>query len=209
VLPRPVIKFVSTALVLTFVCLRQLSSAARTACGRHRARTLDAVGDWSERSVGPPGARTPHAAAEPQSWTKQKCPDMAARNYLPAPLEAGSTLLRIDASSVNSHRNETYIAALSAVTFAVKSIDLTMAYFSPDSQLEDALRDASRRGAKVRLLLPGLSDFGGIVEAGRAHYSSCSRTASRSTRSGVHCCMPRRSRSTASGAPWDRPTGTG
>lgn len=106
-----------------------------------------------------------------QSWTKQKCPDMAALNYLPAPLEAGSTLLRINASSVDSHRNETYIAALSAVTFAVKSIDLTMAYFSPDSQLEDALRDAARRGVKVRLLLPGLSDFGGIVQAGRAHYS--------------------------------------
>lgn len=106
-----------------------------------------------------------------QSWAKQKCPDMAALNYLPAPLEAGRTLLRIDASSVDSHRNETYIAALSAVTFAVKSIDLTMAYFSPDSQLEDALRDASKRGVKVRLLLPGLSDFGGIVEAGRAHYS--------------------------------------
>ncbi len=46
-----------------------------------------------------------------------------------------------------------------------------MAYFSPDSQLEDALRDAARRGVKVRLLLPGLSDFGGIVAAGRAHYS--------------------------------------
>lgn len=106
-----------------------------------------------------------------QSWAKQKCLGLAALNYLPAPREAGSTLLRIEASSVDSRRNETYIAALSAVTFAVKSIDLTMAYFSPDSQLEDALRAAAKRGVKVRLLLPGLSDFGGIVEAGRAHYS--------------------------------------
>jgi cardiolipin synthase len=106
-----------------------------------------------------------------QSWSKQKCEGMAVRDYLPAPLEVGSTLLRIDASSVDSRRNETYVAALSAVTFAVKSIDLTMAYFSPDTQLEDALRAAARRGVKVRLLLPGLSDFGGIVAAGRAHYS--------------------------------------
>jgi cardiolipin synthase A/B len=106
-----------------------------------------------------------------QSWSKQKCKGMAARDYLPAPQQAGSTLLRIDASSVDSRRNETYVAALSAVTFAAKSIDLTMAYFSPDSQLEDALRAAARRGVKVRLLLPGLSDFGGIVQAGRAHYS--------------------------------------
>jgi cardiolipin synthase len=105
-----------------------------------------------------------------QSWAKQKCPAMTELNYLPAPLEAGGTLLRINASSVDMNRNATYIDALSAVTFAVKSIDLTMAYFSPDSQLEDALRAAARRGVKVRLLLPGLSDFGGILHAGRAHY---------------------------------------
>lgn len=106
-----------------------------------------------------------------QSWSKQKCPEPAALNYLPAPAEAGSTLLRINASSVDLHRNATYVDALSAVTFATKSVDLTMAYFSPDSQLEDALRAAAKRGVKVRLLLPGLSDFGGIVQAGRAHYS--------------------------------------
>jgi cardiolipin synthase len=95
---------------------------------------------------------------------------MAPLDYLPAPVEAGSTLLRIDASSVDSRRNETYLAALSAVTFATKSIDLTMAYFSPDRQLEKALRAAARRGVKVRLLLPGLTDFGGMVHAARAHY---------------------------------------
>jgi cardiolipin synthase A/B len=105
-----------------------------------------------------------------QSWSKQKCKGMAELDYLPESKKAGNTLLRIDASSVDSRRNETYVAALSAVTFARKSIDLTMAYFSPDSQLEDALRAAARRGVKVRLLLPGLSDFGGIVHAGRAHY---------------------------------------
>ena len=145
------------------------ASSSRT----RRPRVVDAKKDgWRDTQIQVQGP----AALEMQklflqSWTKQKCPDMAALDYLPAPLEAGNTLLRIDASSVDSHRNETYIAALSAVTFAVKSIDLTMAYFSPDDQLEDALRDASRRGVKVRLLLPGLSDFGGIVAAGRAHYN--------------------------------------
>jgi cardiolipin synthase len=106
-----------------------------------------------------------------QSWTKQKCTGLAALDYLPAPREAGSTLLRINAASVDARRNETYIAALSAVSSAVKSIDLTMAYFAPDRQLEDALRAAARRGVKVRLLLSGLSDFSGIVQAGRAHYA--------------------------------------
>ncbi len=148
-------------------------SATYTSSSRlRRPRVVDAKKDgWRDTQIQVQGP----AALEMQrlflqSWAKQKCPDMAALNYLPAPLEAGSTLLRIDTSSVDAQRNGTYIAALSAVTFAVKSIDLTMAYFSPDSQLEHALRAAARRGVKVRLLLPGLSDFGGIVQAGRAHY---------------------------------------
>jgi cardiolipin synthase len=138
-----------------------------------RPRVVDARKDgWRDTQIQVQGP----AAVEMQrlflqSWAKQKCTAMTERDYLPAPIEAGNTLLRIDASSVDSRRNETYLAALSAVTFAVKSIDLTMAYFSPDSQLEDALRAAARRGVKVRLLLPGLSDFGGIVQAGRAHYA--------------------------------------
>ncbi|MEO8308413.1 MAG: phospholipase D-like domain-containing protein [Pseudomonadota bacterium] len=148
-------------------------SATYTSSSGRRPLVVDAKKDgWRDTQIQVQGP----AAIEMQrlflqSWAKQKCPDMTALNYLPAPREAGSTLLRIDASSVDSHRNETYIAALTAVTFAVKSIDLTMAYFSPDSQLEDALREAAKRGVKVRLLLPGMSDFGGIVEAGRAHYT--------------------------------------
>jgi cardiolipin synthase len=149
-------------------------SATYTSSSRGRpARVINAKEDgWRDTQIQVQGpAVNEMQRLLLQSWVKQKCPEMAPLNYLPAPREAGSTLLRIDASSVDSHRNETYIAALSAVTFAVRSIDLTMAYFSPDSQLEDALREAAKRGVKVRLLLPGLSDFGGIVEAGRAHYT--------------------------------------
>jgi cardiolipin synthase A/B len=148
-------------------------SATYTSSSRiRRPRVIDAKKDgWRDTQIQVQGP----AVTEMQrlflaSWSKQKCPEMPALDYLPQPAEAGSTLLRIDASSVDARRNETYIAAISAVTFAVKSIDLTMAYFSPDSQLEDALRDAAKRGVKVRLLLPGISDFGGIVQAGRAHY---------------------------------------
>ncbi|MEO8315550.1 MAG: phospholipase D-like domain-containing protein, partial [Pseudomonadota bacterium] len=138
-----------------------------------RTRVVDARKDgWRDTQIQVQGPATIEMQRLfLQSWAKQKCPEMAPLNYLPAPLEAGNTLLQIDASSVDQQRNGTYIAALSAVTFAVKSIDLTMAYFSPDSQLEHALRAAARRGVKVRLLLPGVSDFGGIVQAGRAHYA--------------------------------------
>ncbi len=105
------------------------------------------------------------------SWDKQKCPDRQPANYLPPAREAGKMLMRVDATTVDSTRNETYVSALSALTFAQKSIDLTMAYFSPDDQVEDALLDAADRGVRVRLLLPGLTDFSGIMHAGRAHYT--------------------------------------
>jgi cardiolipin synthase len=148
-------------------------SATYTSSSRFsRTRVVDAKKDgWRDTQIQVQGpAVLEMQRLFLQSWAKQKCPAMTELNYLPAPLEAGGTLLRINASSVDMNRNATYIDALSAVTFAVKSIDLTMAYFSPDSQLEDALRAAARRGVKVRLLLPGLSDFGGILHAGRAHY---------------------------------------
>jgi cardiolipin synthase len=106
-----------------------------------------------------------------ESWEKQKCSARQPVNYLPAAREAGKTLMRVDATSTDSKRNETYVSALSALTFAQKSIDLTMAYFAPDDQVEDALLDAAGRDVRVRLLLAGLTDFGGIMHAGRAHYT--------------------------------------
>lgn len=106
-----------------------------------------------------------------QSWTRQKCPPLRPADYLPPPIDAGDTLLRLNASSIDSRRNQTYAVTLSAITFAKRSIDLTMGYFAPDDQLEEALKDAARRGVRVRLLLPGISDFNGILHAGRAHYS--------------------------------------
>ena len=107
-----------------------------------------------------------------QSWGKQHCAAVRAANYLPPARAAGATLLRLDASSSDSQRNETYAAALTTVMFAQQSIDLTMAYFAPDEQLEQALKEAARRGVRVRLLLAGVSDFRGILYAGRAHYAS-------------------------------------
>ena len=59
---------------------------------------------------------------------------------------------------------------LSVITYAQQSIDITMAYFVPDDALESALRDAAKRGVKVRMILPSYSDFSGVFYAGRAHY---------------------------------------
>ncbi|MEO7775827.1 MAG: phospholipase D-like domain-containing protein [Steroidobacteraceae bacterium] len=149
------------------------SSTYSSSSRRRTAKSIDATKDgWRDTHIevaGPVSAAMQRLFLE--SWTKQKCTDMPAREYVPASQDAGDTLLRLAAASADSRRNEPYLAALSAINAARHTVDLTMAYFAPDNQLEDAVRDAVQRGVRVRLLLSGLSDFNGIVEAGRAHYT--------------------------------------
>ncbi len=47
---------------------------------------------------------------------------------------------------------------------------LTNAYFAPDPQLRQALKDAVRRGVDVKLILPSRTDSALIFHAGRSYY---------------------------------------
>ncbi|MET0292038.1 MAG: phospholipase D-like domain-containing protein [Steroidobacteraceae bacterium] len=139
----------------------------------HRARASEAVKDgWRDTNIEVDGpAVREMQALYAASWEKQKCSAPPRTPVLRDAPAVGSTLLRLDASSTDSRSNETYLAALSSLEAAQETIDLTMAYFSPDPRLEKALAAAASRGVRVRLLLPGLLDFGGILHAGRAHYT--------------------------------------
>ena len=53
---------------------------------------------------------------------------------------------------------------------AQTSITLTMAYFAPDDLLVKLLCDAARRGVRVRLMLPGISDVPLVRIAGHAFF---------------------------------------
>jgi cardiolipin synthase len=55
---------------------------------------------------------------------------------------------------------------------AKESIYLTMSYFAPPDELIDDLCNAARRGVRVRLMLPGLSDIPLMVLAARAFYDT-------------------------------------
>jgi hypothetical protein len=59
------------------------------------------------------------------------------------------TLLQVVASAPKDEFNEVYVTMLSVITYAQRSIDITMAYFVPDDVLEQALKDAARRGVRV------------------------------------------------------------
>ena len=53
---------------------------------------------------------------------------------------------------------------------ARSSIELTMAYFAPPDELIEALCRAARRGARVRLMLPGKCDVNLLITAARSFY---------------------------------------
>jgi cardiolipin synthase len=58
---------------------------------------------------------------------------------------------------------------------AQESIHLTTAYFCPSRAMLAALRAAARRGVKIRLLLPGISDVPPAQYAAMAHYEALLR----------------------------------
>ncbi|HEX8524560.1 MAG TPA: phospholipase D-like domain-containing protein [Tepidisphaeraceae bacterium] len=70
-------------------------------------------------------------------------------------------------------RNSQLVPLISKVLHgATRSIDMTMAYFAPPDDLIDLLCRASKRGVKVRLMLPGRCDINLLVTAARSFYET-------------------------------------
>jgi len=105
-----------------------------------------------------------------EMWSTAECAGEVQPAFVAETTAGGSTLMQIVASAPDDELNEVYVTLLSVITYAQKSIDITMAYFVPDDTLEQALRAAATRGVKVRMILPSYSDFSGVFYAGRAHY---------------------------------------
>jgi cardiolipin synthase len=104
------------------------------------------------------------------TWHAAECPGDVAPAFDPRSFRAGDTVVQVVASKPSDRRNVIYATLLSVLAYAQKSVEVTMAYFVPDDTLENALRDAARRGVAVRIILPAYSDFSGVFYAGRAHY---------------------------------------
>ncbi|MDB6060803.1 MAG: cls [Verrucomicrobiaceae bacterium] len=108
----------------------------------------------------------------PLSNVAQKTAKNNPGNYYPDLPRQGDKIVRVIASTPDDKKNIIYADLLMAIRHAQSSIHLTMAYFSPDAPVIEALRDASKRGVEVTLELPGFSDIWLIFEAGRSHYST-------------------------------------
>lgn len=105
-----------------------------------------------------------------ESWRRQECATLPQKDYFPVLYRQGDTVLRILGSSPNDDINPIYLELLSAIMHAERSIHLTAAYFVPDQQTVEALKDAARRGVDVQLVLAGVSDVWIALQAGRSYY---------------------------------------
>lgn len=105
------------------------------------------------------------------TWERQHGEPLPQRRYLRTLKPDGMHLARAIASRSDDPASPIYVTLISAIDNAEKSIDITVAYFLPDEQLVHALSSAAARGVKVRLVLPGQSDFWAVLAAGRSHYA--------------------------------------
>ncbi len=106
-----------------------------------------------------------------EGWRSQKGPSIAQRGLLSQIPRKGDDVVRILSNEPGSNDNfEVYLTLMSAFQSAEKSIYITMAYFVPDPAFLDVLKAAARRGVDVVLVLPGFSDSGLVLQAGRSHY---------------------------------------
>ncbi len=106
------------------------------------------------------------------TWEKQGGPPLAPRVYFPELKPQGQDIVRAIGSAYDDPYSLIYLTLISAIGNAEKQVHLTHAYFVPDDQLLDALKEAAARGVEVKIILPGFSDSASTFHAGRAHYST-------------------------------------
>jgi cardiolipin synthase len=161
--------------VIAFAGGVNFSNAYRIASGQARRRGLSQQNalheGWRDTHIGLRGTAAKHLESLfRETWTKAECNGTVLPAFREDAVRAGDTIVQIVASTPDDETNDVYATLLSVVTYAQKSIDITMAYFVPDDTLENALKDAAKRGVAVRIILPSYSDFAGVFYAGRAHY---------------------------------------
>lgn len=110
-----------------------------------------------------------------ESWKKQKGDGLPPLDYFPKLTVKGKEVVRAIGSSPDQPLNVIYATLISAIRCAETSVYLTNAYFVPDPQLLDALKDAAERGVDVKMILPSKTDVALVLHAGRSYYGELLR----------------------------------
>ena len=106
-----------------------------------------------------------------ESWALQGCPGELAPAPPPRVATPGQRVIKLVAGDPANGINPSYTALLHAIDASQRTVQLTMAYFAPGSELIQALCDAARRGVAVSLVLPGRSDVAMVLHAARSRYA--------------------------------------
>ena len=94
-------------------------------------------------------------AAFTDNWTQATGAVLHGDDYFPPLKPIGSYPGQMFKSSIEGGSESMQLMYMLTLAAAAKSIDLSMAYFIPDSMTLDHLVDALKRGVKVRIILPG------------------------------------------------------
>lgn len=103
------------------------------------------------------------------AWVDQDAGELVEANYFPTLAPVGDKIVRILATDPDRD-SEIYKSFILAIQEAKTTVHITSAYFVPDRQFIDSLIDAAKRGVDVKLVLPGVSDHGLVMHAGRSFY---------------------------------------
>lgn len=103
------------------------------------------------------------------AWVDQDAGELAEANYFPPLAPVGDKIVRVLATDPDRD-SEIYKSFILAIQEAKTSVHITSAYFVPDRQFIDSLTEAAKRGVDVKLVLPGVSDHGLVMHAGRSFY---------------------------------------
>ncbi len=104
-----------------------------------------------------------------ETWRQQRGPAIADPPPTPA-TQVGTTVVQAIDGAPDSEQPLIYRTLLASITLSQRSVHLTTGFFVPTPDLAQALISAARRGVDVQLVVPGQSDSGAAVAAGRAGY---------------------------------------
>jgi cardiolipin synthase len=94
-------------------------------------------------------------AAFLDNWIKTTGTVLQGDAYFPALDDRGDAEAQVFTASPSGGGDSMLLMYLMAITAARKTIDLSAAYFVPDPLTRAALKDALRRGVRVRIIVPG------------------------------------------------------
>jgi len=128
-------------------------------------------GHWRDTDVrleGPVVARLQGAFVE--NWLAATGEVLGGESYFPPLSPRGSVFAQVVRSSPAGGSFSMYTMFLLAMSSARRSIYITNPYFLPDDRMTRALMEASRRGVRVVVLLPGAIDNNIVRQASRSKF---------------------------------------